>query len=921
MFVIQFMGLSQDRVAEIERLSIDLEKPFLPGRFRPDDDDDVCPSTIKDDFDYRHDRLVPLRDPSSLPNGFLSNAIRSLSLGIPNDTLPVIIPWLTRAGQEGHLQGLEQVIFQNIVRGYYSTATLLGRESFVRFLESFPHLREVTAWQLALSEDAAGEQQQYQVARITKEVALRTLKIRSLGFHRLREDDDDGNYDDGAAATAPEILSRFPRLMGLYVYDTCVQSLVSAINSRLQTIQMNKDNSRDSENKIDPAYTNRNNNDVRTQIGEEFERIRHFALWKLFDGCKHRLETHSLEGWRALISSPYFFSRLWIWSLDMTFPETSWIISPPLRQSFKNLERASIHGKNATIQVLVNPSSATPAAAGTCLKLRSVSVPTTVQNDGGSDEIASFLDPHSLAVCIRVSKEWHQTFLPFLWSDIDIDLTNCPDGPLFANLDKNASLIERLCLRSEGTPFIFAASVGLADSCDDDGNDDEYRYDPSLKLFCPKLKVLKLEVEEGYGIEIEDSAVAWIEGHHSTLKVVEFGTAPVKEKIFDVLCACPKLERVSLSYLRGVEGPCLWMKRYESLWSRLHSLDLSYVLPSEYEEGEEEPSIEDKTDIPALLARLADSRLETRIQDLRVIQDKYDRNLHELHAMLIKKSPRLLRLQWMCGLMDWFEHERSRCSPVQLLADSVLAKKSCQSLELLSLSAMSFENEDLRRLLSGLQETPLTSLDLSGTTFDTGAWAILRDNLTSYLTKLTTLNLKRCEEVSGTVAQDVLCSMPNLEHFEADFIIDSDIEQDDRPWVCCRALKVLSIAFLFNAREQNQASVLSRIASLQRIEMLDLTSDFLLDPGQEARTGGIDFDDPNEGLQLSLSQGLDQLRDLKRLTTLKAPSSSYVERWKEDEARWVLEHWPRMHRLGGFRFEGEREVEAILHSRGIRFFW
>ncbi|KAG0041646.1 hypothetical protein BGZ83_001514 [Gryganskiella cystojenkinii] len=289
-FCTQFLGMSHDIIQGIEweafgKVSI---PGFVPGRFHYDAR--LNHRVMAKDYPtYRNARLVPLKDQST-PNAFLSNILQSLRLGVLNDTLSVIMSWLARAGEEGHLKGLVQVQFDSVNTGSSirdGDHTSIGSEVFFRFLESFPRLQSFIAEHLVLSYATFGksEQQEKHKERAATFV-LRKLRIRSLAL-------DSKKSDDAATRKATlRILSRFPRLIDLQLFEDSVLGLMSVINYRLQMTPVLKD--------------------ARTTI--EFDPIRHFALKSCMETNASPPPAIIWESWRTLALSPAFCFE----TLDLT---------------------------------------------------------------------------------------------------------------------------------------------------------------------------------------------------------------------------------------------------------------------------------------------------------------------------------------------------------------------------------------------------------------------------------------------------------------------------------------------------------------------------------------------------------------------------------------------------------------------------
>ncbi|KAG0036339.1 hypothetical protein BGZ83_003845 [Gryganskiella cystojenkinii] len=250
-------------------------------------------------------------------------------------------------------------------------------------------------------------------------------------------------------------------------------------------------------------------------------------------------------------------------------------------------------------------------------------------------------------------------------------------------------------------------------------------------------------------------------------------------------------------------------------------------------------------------------------------------------------------------------------------------------LESLALPGTEFAHYDFKLLIKALAPT-LKDLNLERSNFDDDAWWYGLRSTKPLQTTLRTLNLRGCLELKGDTVHDILCTMTGLESFQAEWIGDSDIlgerggreldEVDQKPWVCTR-MKELAIGMIvfeyydyngtdpddisFNDRELHLMKLLSQLTEL---ETLNLTvGQETLDRYPESLFwDGID---PNE-LGLTLEQGLDSLKTLKKLRILELSTRNKFH-WSDQEARWILDSWPRLEKIVGPRVK-DPEAQRLL---------
>ncbi|KAG0049265.1 hypothetical protein BGZ83_005906 [Gryganskiella cystojenkinii] len=275
--------------------------------------------------------------------------------------------------------------------------------------------------------------------------------------------------------------------------------------------------------------------------------------------------------------------------------------------------------------------------------------------------------------------------------------------------------------------------------------------------------------------------------------------------------------------------------------------------------------------------------------------------------MVIRKSPKLRSLSWV---MNGSNDSLTIPSAITLLSDMIKCGWRCPPLESLNFSGLLFNNCDLETLLKTTVQT-LQELSLPGTEFDSGSWKILKSYLPQYLSQLTKLNLSLCNEVTGRMVQDILCSMTGLEDFAADYLAVFDIFRDPRPWVCL-GLRRLQLAF-FQYNEGSGIQMISRLAVLEQLEELRMDQNEVFTRRYSDLSWFFtEFD--TIPFAWTLEHDLDRLKPLRRLKGLWAPKAVHTL-WTEVEAGWVMEHWPRLRWIKGVTLNNE--AKRILSKAGI----
>ncbi|KAG0049974.1 hypothetical protein BGZ83_005212 [Gryganskiella cystojenkinii] len=275
--------------------------------------------------------------PSSPTNGFLSSTIRSLDLATELVNTDHVLAWLTRAGWEGHLQGLVQLQLNNNDPHQLYSSNKIQRELFLQCLEAFPRLSEFIAPQLQVVADAVrpGNRKSrihadildpldgHPMARNLAARRHRPLKIQKLTLWSLGLRDNTGEISHSSSSSSSSsllstqepwssLLCRFPYLTDLNFVTESIPDLVSALNHRLRGQQHQALTCDDNDNII-------NNGNKKDKGGygpftaTAIEPITSLTLRKC--GLETGVTASSmLSSWRSLLLSP----ALQLETLDMS---------------------------------------------------------------------------------------------------------------------------------------------------------------------------------------------------------------------------------------------------------------------------------------------------------------------------------------------------------------------------------------------------------------------------------------------------------------------------------------------------------------------------------------------------------------------------------------------------------------------------
>ncbi|GJJ74761.1 hypothetical protein EMPS_07119 [Entomortierella parvispora] len=263
-FLKHFMGLRQKTMQQIEARSTE-GHPFIPGRtgfFR---------NGSQDGF-----HLIPRRQ----PNAFLSSTLRKISFSLPYNSALVLMPWMTRAALEGHLQGL--VVFQlnDIPTGWsgHSDPLDVSWEVLYQFLESCPCIGEFLALQLRIVPDEPGPRINSDIldaADNPRSLLISQRQSQPIGLYKLalHSTEPDFSKED---ANLTRLLSRLPHLVHLCFQEESIQKIATALEKK-------------------PKWD--------TSIGglsiKENTQIRYFSM-----NAYTRPDMSTLSGWRQLGSCP-----------------------------------------------------------------------------------------------------------------------------------------------------------------------------------------------------------------------------------------------------------------------------------------------------------------------------------------------------------------------------------------------------------------------------------------------------------------------------------------------------------------------------------------------------------------------------------------------------------------------------------------
>ncbi|KAG0044109.1 hypothetical protein BGZ83_010649 [Gryganskiella cystojenkinii] len=523
--------------------------------------------------------------------------------------------------------------------------------------------------------------------------------------------------------------------------------------------------------------------------------------------------------------------------------------------------------------------------------------------------IAQYLSRHSLTVCARVSKDWQATFDPLIWQDINVRADYSSSSP-FTTIPpvelviQNAGWIHRHC-------------------CDYQVVAKGFRN----KLFCTSLKSLDLSAYNNLSCHagvLPDQIM--IERHRDTLQELDLNFAPWNDstEIWNVVGSCERLERLVVK--QAMISPRNWSTCWR-VWSQVRVVELyTYFYESTRNNGGGTQSISPWSTMTGCAP--------AKIQELKInlcagVKDKDQ-------VQWLKLCPDLTDLSWEIPM-----HVKPTVdpSPMKLLA-TVLREDNrscvndgspqgpfCPNLISLTMNGCSYVEQDLVEYLRTRTRVGLKVLSLQQGAFGPESWkTILQGFSPLNLAALRTLNLRDSKQVTGAMAQEMMCSLSGLRVFSATTMTDADLLRDPRPWVCL-GLTHLALEFELSPLEsdfdsdvdsddgdddqvKNKDSATMARMNQRRLIMTQLGRLTALQilVTNERRQGYVHMNSRRGTmdtyyrltLDFSLASGLDLLRGLRNLNKL-----SMINAWlslSEEEIHWMVKHWPSL-----------ESVEAVLH--------
>ncbi|KAG0052063.1 hypothetical protein BGZ83_003047 [Gryganskiella cystojenkinii] len=537
--------------------------------------------------------------------------------------------------------------------------------------------------------------------------------------------------------------------------------------------------------------------------------------------------------------------------------------------------------------------------------------------------LSNFLSRSDLAICSRVSRSWQQSFEPQVWRDLSIIPTGYSKRLSLQTLNKHGASIQKLdCL----------------------GQTKSYLQN----LNCPSLKNLKLPWLDReqlsfvcrHDTTLTDLSLSFAaEDYGKDALVHEFWTA-VAGSPTSSFSSFPLLERLSLSgaHVTSEDWSACW-----SLWRRLTALCLDTF---EFRLHTARAILDQTPMGLPQLQELMHTIHNSILHSDSFLEQLENSRIKELELRCVDgvpptSSPSQGTILWMDKLKDqlalltnfpdletliWFPsfHDNNNTASSnqgmvgRLVADAT--QHACPKIVHLTIGfddPSVGEDEILPFLETKTIGTPsITKLTFEGDWFGDRSWQLLQQP--SHHHHLSSLCVLRLQDIPSKMTQAMLCSLPNLQDFAAPWLIDVDLLDDPRPWVCVKLVRWAVCIDLTRTGRALQRLVFERLGSLRSLRSLDLSQP----SDSEWRYRSMRN---TQSISLKLGArggddagGLELLKDLSQLEGLYF--LDVPQELSQREILWMVEHWPNLqHVFGEFHPDDlvSETLRMLLEEKGV----
>ncbi|KAF8924733.1 hypothetical protein BGZ58_001507 [Dissophora ornata] len=373
--------------------------------------------------------------------------------------------------------------------------------------------------------------------------------------------------------------------------------------------------------------------------------------------------------------------------------------------------------------------------------------------------VANYLSRHDAVQCIQVSRIWHQTFLPFVWEEVEIrggNVGSNPQGPTVEVLQRYCDMVLNL--------------------------DIQEKVDARYTLNYSKLRSLSLNTSNGFQDSLAQSydPTTMIANNPSLLDIavcrIDIGAS-----FWNAISQLQHVHSMSLYFERMADTTTV--NAFWEACTHLRSLEML----STFMTG--------KGDLSRFkFPRMRELKVDIMGLD---IEDQLE---------FMTRCPMLEGLSWESPILETWPFRKRLAK----LAGSG-AWPNLQSLDLRGRMA----DGDAALILHGMQKA--TKIVLSSSAFGPQAFEALRRHFST----LRVLNLSLCHNVTSLMILQVLTSCPGLEELQGVGVLAKDIAEG-ATWVC-HSLRTLVMDIQFKEHEQGlQPRVFERLSSLTRLQIFSL---------------------------------------------------------------------------------------------------
>ena len=537
--------------------------------------------------------------------------------------------------------------------------------------------------------------------------------------------------------------------------------------------------------------------------------------------------------------------------------------------------------------------------------------------------LAPFLSQKSLIKCIRVSQHWHDAFVPHLWRTFRVTVPSTRSLFTLSSLDAHGP-----CVRDISFKDLSVAS------------DSSF-----FNLVFPHLQTLSLSFA-AYRTDkaLRTSAFEFLQRHRAQIKTLALfkplssmseETSPRTRRRHDLMAEEALFIARSWKLLHGchrlrsltVENSPFWFDLVNEevcrIVSQLDSLSLGNVGRNKFEMTADE---QDDASVPSLSVpqgpqwtlcpndlspHLAGRGNQGRTVKIQHLSLEYCSNLLEEYHLIKECQVELRSLKWVSAV---------HADTIPPMARQ-LEEGMWPFLDSLQLRISGLQDKDIASILRAIG--PLRVLNLSATEFgasstqallETEVFGLDGKTQKKHVGRLEKLLVGGCNNLTGAMVQRFLCELPHLKEIQAKVLTDQDLENDTRPWVC-QDLRVFHLGIALAVRPQENVDggengvskdegktshprvfpFMERLSALTRLESLHITA---TRSGQDKTEGEFflsssqDRDQRFELQKLHISEGLEQLKTLRRLVQVRMEYTG--QKMTMAEATWMVEHWPRL---------------------------